>query len=154
MHILICWTLIWNNSTSVQYSLVNIVWGTASTGSYGGTVFSGGVRYSLVNNVCGVWYSLGYRIHSDTGSHVRRESFAPMTPALRQKAFPRPAPLCSLCGPANSFSVSILCQLLKICQSSPDSDKTNAQFHMEHTNTGQPIFLYRWKLTIHTAKKE
>ena len=47
--------------------IVNIVWGTASTGGYGGTVFPGGVRYSLVNNVCGVRYSLGYRIHSDTG---------------------------------------------------------------------------------------
>ena len=47
---------------------MNIVWGTASTGGYGGTVFPGGVRYSLVNNVCGVRYSLGYRIHSDTGS--------------------------------------------------------------------------------------
>ena len=46
---------------------MNIVWGTASTGGYGGTVFPGGVRYSLVNNVCGVRYSLGYRIHSDTG---------------------------------------------------------------------------------------
>ena len=51
----------------IQDSLVNIVWGTASTGGYGGTVFPGGVRYSLVNNVCGVQYSLGYRIHSDTG---------------------------------------------------------------------------------------
>ena len=38
----------------IQYSVVNIVWDTASTGSYGGTVFPGGVRYSLVNNVCGV----------------------------------------------------------------------------------------------------
>ena len=38
-----------------------------ATGGYGGTVFPGGVRYSLVNNVCGVRYSLGYRIHSDTG---------------------------------------------------------------------------------------
>ena len=46
---------------------MNIVWGTASTGGYGGTVFPGGVRYSLVNNVCEVRYSLGYRIHSDTG---------------------------------------------------------------------------------------
>ena len=45
---------------------MNIVWGTASTGGYGGTVFPGGIRYSLVNNVCGVQYSLGYRIHSDT----------------------------------------------------------------------------------------
>ena len=51
----------------IQYSLVNIVWGTASTGGYGGTVFPGGVRYSLVNNVRGIRYSLGYRIHSDTG---------------------------------------------------------------------------------------
>ena len=49
---------------------MNIVWGTASTGSYGGTVFPGGIRYSLVNNVCGVQYSLGYRIHSDTGPRV------------------------------------------------------------------------------------
>ena len=46
---------------------MNIVWNTASTGSYGGTVFPWGVRYSLVNNVCGVRYSPGYRIHSDTG---------------------------------------------------------------------------------------
>ena len=45
---------------------MNIVWGTASTGGYADTVFPGGVRYSLVNNVCGVRYSLGYRIHSDT----------------------------------------------------------------------------------------
>jgi len=51
----------------VPYSLVNIVWGTASTGGFGGTVFPEGVRYSLVNNVRGVRYSLGYRIHSDTG---------------------------------------------------------------------------------------
>ena len=51
----------------IQYSLVNTVWGTASTGSYGGTVFPGVIHYSLVNNVCGVRYSLGYRIHSDTG---------------------------------------------------------------------------------------
>ena len=51
----------------IQYSLVNIVWDTASTGSYGGTVFPEGKCYSLVNNVCGVRYSLGYRIHSDTG---------------------------------------------------------------------------------------
>ena len=35
---------------------------TASTDSHGGTVFPGKVRYSLV-----VRYSLGYRIHSDTG---------------------------------------------------------------------------------------
>ena len=42
---------------------MNIVWGTASTGGYGGTVYPGGIRYSLVNNVCGVQYSLGYRIH-------------------------------------------------------------------------------------------
>ena len=68
----------------IQYSLVNIVWGTASTGSYGGTVFPGGVRYSLVNNVCGVRYSLGYRIHSDTvyiGKFLPRKispKFAPM----------------------------------------------------------------------------
>ena len=53
---------------------MNIVWGTASTGGYGGTVFPGGVRYSLVNNVCGVRYSLGYRIHSDTGSGVRMQT--------------------------------------------------------------------------------
>ena len=46
---------------------MNIVWDTASTGRYWGTVFSEGVHYSLVNNVCGVRYSLGYRIHSDTG---------------------------------------------------------------------------------------
>ena len=55
---------------------MNIVWGavftseycmdTASTGGYGGTVFPGWVRYSLVNNVRGVRYSLGYRIHSDS----------------------------------------------------------------------------------------
>jgi len=50
---------------------VNLVWGTASTGGYGGTVFPGGVRYSLVNNVCGVRYSLGYRIHSDTGTRIK-----------------------------------------------------------------------------------
>ena len=31
-----------------------------------GYVFPGGVGYSLVNNVCVVRYSLGYRIHSDT----------------------------------------------------------------------------------------
>ena len=30
----------------------------------------GGVRYSLVNNVCGVRYSLGYRIHSDNGTNT------------------------------------------------------------------------------------
>ena len=46
----------------------SIVWDTASTGSYESTVFPGGIRYSLVNNVCGVRYSLGYRIHSDMGS--------------------------------------------------------------------------------------
>ena len=33
----------------------------------GGGGGGGGVRYSLVNNVHGVRYSLGYRIHSDTG---------------------------------------------------------------------------------------
>ena len=60
------------NLVWIQYSLVNIVWNTASTGSYGGTVFPEGVRYSLVNNVCGVRYALGYRIHSDTGADVRR----------------------------------------------------------------------------------
>ena len=37
----------------MQYSLVNIVWGTASTGGYGGTVFPGGEG--------------GYDIHWDTG---------------------------------------------------------------------------------------
>ena len=51
----------------IQYSLVNTVWNTASTGSYGGTIFPGGICYSLVNNVCGVRYSLEYRIHSDIG---------------------------------------------------------------------------------------
>ena len=61
----------------MQYSLVNIVWGTASTGDYGGTVFPGGVRYSLVNNVCGVRYSLGYRIHSDTGCPISRKNRHP-----------------------------------------------------------------------------
>ena len=30
----------------IQYSLVNIVWDTASTGSYGSTVFPGGIPYS------------------------------------------------------------------------------------------------------------
>ena len=50
----------------IVWGAVNIVWGTASTGGYGGTVFPGGARYSLVNNVCEVRYSLGYRIHSDT----------------------------------------------------------------------------------------
>ena len=52
----------------------DLVWDTvftnenfASTGSYGGTIFPGGIRYSLVNNVCGVQHSLGYEIHSDTG---------------------------------------------------------------------------------------
>ena len=44
----------------------------ASTGSYGGTIFPGGIRYSLVNNVCGVQYLLGYRIHSDTGQSCAR----------------------------------------------------------------------------------
>ena len=29
----------------------------------------GGVCYPLVNNVCGIRYSLGYRIHSDTGAN-------------------------------------------------------------------------------------
>ena len=49
----------------IQYSLVNLVWDTVSTG---GTIFPGGVRYSLfMNNVCRVRYSLGYKIHSDTG---------------------------------------------------------------------------------------
>ena len=41
---------------------MKIVWDTASIGSYGGTVFPGVVHYSLVNNVCGIRYSLGYRI--------------------------------------------------------------------------------------------
>ena len=54
------------DTLGIQYSLVNLVWDTASTGSYGGTVFLGGVCYSLVNNVCGIRYSLGYKIHSDT----------------------------------------------------------------------------------------
>ena len=71
---------------------MNIVWGAVFTGGYGGTVFPGGVRYSLVNNVRGVRYSLvnnvrgvryslvnnvrgvryslGYRIHSDTRPHT------------------------------------------------------------------------------------
>ena len=40
-----------------MYSLVNIVWDTASTGSYGRIVFPGGVRYSLVKNACRVRYS-------------------------------------------------------------------------------------------------
>ena len=43
---------------------------TGASLAYGGTVFPGGVHYSLVNNVCGVRYSLGYRIHSDTGNHM------------------------------------------------------------------------------------
>ena len=53
-------------------TIVNLVWdtvftseycmGTASTGSYGGTIFPGGIRYSLLNNVC-----MGYYIHWDTG---------------------------------------------------------------------------------------
>ena len=69
-------------STQLPESLlVNLVWGTVFTSEYcmgysihwwlwgystpwGG---GGGVRYSLVNNICGVRYSLGYRIHSDTG---------------------------------------------------------------------------------------
>ena len=46
---------------------MNIVRDTASTDNYEGTIFPGGIRYSLVNNVRGVRYSLGYRIHSDTG---------------------------------------------------------------------------------------
>ena len=29
--------------------------------------YSLGVRYSLVNNICGLRYLLGYKIHSDTG---------------------------------------------------------------------------------------
>ena len=33
----------------------------------GDTIFSEGIPYSLVNKVCGVQYSRGYRIHSDTG---------------------------------------------------------------------------------------
>ena len=45
----------------IQYSLVNLVWDTVFTGSYGGTVFPEEIRYSLVNNVC------GYDIHWDTG---------------------------------------------------------------------------------------
>ena len=36
-----------------------IVWDTASTDSYGGTVFPGGIRYSLMY--------VGYNIHWDTG---------------------------------------------------------------------------------------
>ena len=54
---------------NIHYT-VNIVWDTVSTDSYGGTIFPwGGERgcYSLVHNICGVWYSLGYRIHSDNG---------------------------------------------------------------------------------------
>ena len=35
----------------IQYSLVSTVWDTASTGSYGGTVFPGGIHHLLVNNV-------------------------------------------------------------------------------------------------------
>ena len=65
------------NLVWVQYSLVNIVWGAVFTSKYcmgysihwwlWGYSIPWGVRYSLVNNVCGVRYSLGYRIHSDTG---------------------------------------------------------------------------------------
>ena len=79
----------------IQYSLVNIVWGAVFTSEYCmGAVFTseycmgcsihwwlwgysipwggGGVRYSLVNNVRGVRYSLGYRIHSDTRPHTEQ----------------------------------------------------------------------------------
>ena len=66
------WGIQYSLVNLVQYLLVNIVWDTASPGSYGGTVFPGGyIRYSLVNNVCGIRYSLGYRIHSDTGIQRR-----------------------------------------------------------------------------------
>ena len=37
---------------AMQYSLVNPVWDAVFTGSYGGTIFPGGIRYSLVDKVC------------------------------------------------------------------------------------------------------
>ena len=66
----------------IQYSLLNLVYDTvfsneyfmgytASTGSYRGTVFPGGTLFTTVTNVCGVRHSLGYRIHSDTGTSVK-----------------------------------------------------------------------------------
>ena len=36
----------------------------------GDTIFPEGILHSLVNKVCGVQYSRGYRIHSDTGVAV------------------------------------------------------------------------------------
>ena len=57
----------------IQCSLVSTVWDTASTGSYGGTVFPGGIHHLLVNNVCGVQNSVGYRIHSDTEAVPHRK---------------------------------------------------------------------------------
>ena len=64
------------DTMGIQYSLVNLVWGTVFTSEYC-TLYSihwwlwgchivWGVRYSLVNNVYEVRYSLGCRIHSDT----------------------------------------------------------------------------------------
>ena len=51
---------------------MNLVWDTVFTSEYCmglvamGVVFSGGIRYSLVNNVCGVRYDIHW--DSDTGS--------------------------------------------------------------------------------------
>ena len=55
---------------------MNIVWDTASTGSYEGTVFPEGICYSLVNNVCGVRYSLRYKIHSGTSQILTTKTIA------------------------------------------------------------------------------
>ena len=49
------------------YSIHWWLWGYSIPWGGGGGG-GGGVRYSLVNNVRGVRYSLGYRIHSDTGN--------------------------------------------------------------------------------------
>ena len=63
--------LVWDTVFTNEYCM-----DTASTGSIEvqHSLGGGGLCYLLVNDVCGVRYSLRYRIHSGTGAYFRISS--------------------------------------------------------------------------------